>query len=322
MLLLVQARDGRGEKERERFAHPNHPNGCNSVERLSMTIVSTMNALLCQKYMRENCIHSIKYKYLTVTMYLRYLLISNIKSKKWLEGPNQKLSSSIPLAGSLWVCSLTLSIHINAMYYTHTHTHTILLQNVFSLHTFIVQDFDCKSQFFCRFHQIWFFYFSVLWVYGFDFFSLSLSLSHPFYKFMSEHLILARFFLVFFCNIHFYYKLSSIHISACLDRRQQQDKQHRNHSHVYQRLKKNWWNPRSVSRPFESECIRSVVIWFLLFRNEIVNMLLNRFYLVRFQYYCHSYCFSSALHLTSLHSFAIYIYICVLRFCFFLISPL
>lgn len=120
MLLLVQARDGRGEKERERFAHPNHPNGCNSVERLSMTIVSTMNALLCQKYMRENCIHSIKYKYLTVTMYLRYLLISNIKSKKWLEGPNQKLSSSIPLAGSLWVCSLTLSIHINAMYYTHT----------------------------------------------------------------------------------------------------------------------------------------------------------------------------------------------------------
>lgn len=139
---------------------------------------------------------------------------------------------------SCWLSVSLLPHSLDSYQCNVLHTHTILLQNVFSLHTFIVQDFDCKSQFFCRFHQIWFFYFSVLWVYGFDFFSLSLSLSHPFYKFMSEHLILARFFLFFFCNIHFYYKLSSIHISACLDRRQQQDKQHRNHSHVYQRLKK------------------------------------------------------------------------------------
>lgn len=39
-------------------------------------------------------------------MYLRYLLISNIKSRKWLEGQNQKLS-----------------IYINAMYYKHIQFH-------------------------------------------------------------------------------------------------------------------------------------------------------------------------------------------------------
>lgn len=78
-----------------------------------------------KKRERKNCIHSIKYKYLTETMYLRYLLISNIKSKKWLEGQNPKLS-----------------IYINAMCITNTYNFSVN----FFFH--IVLDFDCESIFF------------------------------------------------------------------------------------------------------------------------------------------------------------------------------
>lgn len=71
--------------------HPTHPH--THTPSLSLSLCK-LYSLFRQKNETRTCIHSIKYKYLTETMYLRYLLISNIKSKKLLEGPNQNLSFS------------------------------------------------------------------------------------------------------------------------------------------------------------------------------------------------------------------------------------
>lgn len=151
--------------------------------------------------MRKNCIHSIKYKYLTVTMYLRYLLISNIKSKKWLEGPNQKLSAS--------VIPSSLSIYISAMYITHTHTH-FCCKMFFSY----IQDYiDCKSHFFAVFIK-------------FDF---CISLCIYIYECMNENstfypLDLRRFFSALFVTFIFITNCRRYSFRACLDPKQQQDK--------------------------------------------------------------------------------------------------
>lgn len=142
-----------------------------SLERLSgHRFTHAARALWQQKY-EKNCIHSIKYKYLTETMYLWYLLISNIETGKkiWLEGRNQKLP-----------------IYVNAMY---LQTHTQFRCKLF----YIILDFDCGSLFllfswdfifpfqcvhtltYSLSYELYFLYFrsvSLCWTVWFQFFSI------------------------------------------------------------------------------------------------------------------------------------------------------
>lgn len=242
----------------------------------------------------KNCIHSIKYKYLTETMYLRYLLISNIKSKKWLEGQNQKLS-----------------IYINAMYYKHIQFHCKLFLFFLPYHfwTFTVNRILHSFLFFLtryRFHQILFFHFTVFCVCMgvlqiFIFYVVVVVYS--LYNFMPEHLILIYIFFslatfIFITNcrhllIHTFRHVQNITVAqgqANTEITQQHLTNSNNKKNLpnckQTRCKTYDMNTRNAymhkgRRQYEFYSMDGT------HKKKFVSMLLNRFYLVGFQYYCH-----------------------------------
>lgn len=111
-----------------------------SLERLSgHRFTHAARALWQQKY-EKNCIHSIKYKYLTETMYLWYLLISNIEYRN---GEKNMTGGSESKTPNLCQCDV------------FTNTYTISLQTFFTLFWTSIVD-----RFFCFFHEILFSHFN------------------------------------------------------------------------------------------------------------------------------------------------------------------
>lgn len=124
-------------------------------------------------------------------------IVYRIDKKKWLEGQNQKLS-----------------IYVNAVYYKH-------IQFRSKLFFYIVLDFDCGSDLFFAFAVFIRFYFPISL--RFHIHSVTHSLSLLFFSILVLQNYVGTFdfeigfFYSLSSDIHFYYKLSSIHISACLD---------------------------------------------------------------------------------------------------------
>lgn len=112
-----------------------------SLDRLSgHRFTHAARALWQQKY-EKNCIHSIKYKYLTETMYLWYLLISNIEYRN---GEKNMTGGSESKTLNLCQCDV------------FTNTYTISLQTF--LHYSGLQLWT--AFFFCFFHEILFSHFN------------------------------------------------------------------------------------------------------------------------------------------------------------------